>query len=158
MTAHRDPRAATVAPSLAITALEQQLGRLFQTAKTLMRDRALAVHPDLSPGSYNVLATLVRSGPYHAGALAAALYVDKSVISRIAKQLGELGLVERRPDPVDGRAYFLAATPDAVRRVEQVRDEHRRELHEFLAGWDEADIEQLTALLARLNSTRAEES
>lgn len=151
MTAHPDPRETVIAPSPAIAALEQQLDRLFQTAKTLIRDRAAAVRPELTPGAYNVLLALVRSGPHHAGALAAALYVDKSVISRIIKQLSQFGLVERRPDPEDGRAYFLAATPDAIRQVEQVRDEYRQQLHQFLSGWDPADIRQLTALLARLN-------
>lgn len=141
-------------PSTAITALEQQLVLMFATARTMMRDRAVSVHPDLSPGAYNVLGMLVRSGPQHAGALAAALYADKSVISRIVRQLAHLGLVERRADPTDGRAFFIAATPLAVHRVDAVRDAHRSALHHFLAGWDESDIAQLTALLARLNTLR----
>jgi len=146
-----DGRSATPAPSAAVAALEQQLSRLFSTAKTLVRDRAVSVHPELSPGGYMALATLVRSGPQHAGALASSLFVDKSVISRIVRQLIDLGLVERRADPQDGRAFFLAATPAAVRRVDAIRDGHRRSLHEFLADWDPADITELTELLARLN-------
>lgn len=147
----RETTVATPAP--AIAALEQQLGLLFATARTLMRDRAIAVHPELSPGAFNVLAMLARSGPQHAGSLAAALYVDKSVISRIVRQLIDLGLAERRADPTDGRAYFIAATPEAVRKVDAIRDEHRAALHRFLAGWDEADIDQLAALLAKLNGS-----
>jgi DNA-binding MarR family transcriptional regulator len=139
------------APDTAVTALEQQLSRLFATAKSLLRDRAVAVHPELSPGGYMALATLVRSGPLHAGALAAALYVDKSVVSRIIRQLTELGLAERRADPNDGRAFYIAATPATVRTIDAIRDQYRRSLHGFLAGWDPNDIAQLTALLARLN-------
>lgn len=135
----------------AVTALEQELGVMFAKARTLMRDRAMQVHPDLSPAGYSVLATLVRSGPQHAGTLAASLFLDKSVMSRIIKQLGEFGFVERRADPTDGRAFYIAATPCAVRKFSAVRDERRQELHRLLAGWDVADIEQLTALLAKLN-------
>jgi DNA-binding MarR family transcriptional regulator len=144
-----DPHAA---PTAAIAALEQQLSQLFATAKTLVRDRAEAVHPELSPGSYTVLAALVRSGPQHAGSLAATLYMDKSVISRIVRQLADLDLAERRPDPDDGRAFYIAATPAAVRKVGAIRDDYRRSLYRFLAGWDPDDIAQLTALLARLIS------
>jgi DNA-binding MarR family transcriptional regulator len=117
-----------------------------------VRDQAIRVHPELSPAAYNVLATLVRCGPQHAGSLAAMLYTDKSTISRIVKQLGELDLVERRPDPADGRACILAATEDATSRVDAVRDGQRQQLRQFLDGWVVADIHQLTSLLSRLNA------
>jgi DNA-binding MarR family transcriptional regulator len=154
-TAPRDERpggaaVAAAPPTVAIAALEQELSRLFATAKTLVRDRAVAVHPELSPGSYTVLAALVRSGPQHASVLAATLYMDKSVISRIVRQLADLGLAERRADPSDGRAFYIAATPAAVRKVDAIRDDYRRSLYRFLADWDPADIAQLTGLLARL--------
>lgn len=147
--AESDP--APTEPTDVIAALEQQLGAMFATVRTLVKDRAAQVHPDLAAAGYTVLATLVRSGPRHAVSLAESLYLDKSAISRIVKQLTDLGLVERRPDPDDGRAFFLAATPDAVRRVGEVQVEHRRRLYEFLGTWPEGDIRQLTALLKRLN-------
>jgi DNA-binding MarR family transcriptional regulator len=146
---------APAAPNSAVAALEQQLSRLFATAKALTRDRAVSVHPELSPGGYMALATLVRSGPQHAGSLAAALFVDKSVISRIIRQLIDLGLAERRADPDDGRAFYIAATPEAVREIDAIRDDYRRSLHSFLAGWDPVDIAQLTDLLGKLNDAGA---
>lgn len=145
-----DGAGAASPPSTAIAALEQRLAQLFATARTLMRDRAVAVHPELSAGSYTALAALVRSGPMHAGALAQALYMDKSVISRIVRQLADLRLAERRPDPTDGRAFYIAATPEAVRKINAIRDDYRRSLYRSLTDWDPADITQLTSLLARL--------
>lgn len=138
----------------AIVALEQQFAAMFAGVRSQVRDWAAQIHPDLSPAGYNLLACLVRSGPQHANALAAALYMDKSMISRITKHLLELSLLERRPDPHDGRAFFLAATPQASRRVDEVRARRRRELHSYLSEWDVADIRQLTALLSRLNGNR----
>lgn len=145
--------AAPTAPDLtpAITALEQQLGILFASARTLMKERAEAMHPSLTAGSFIVLTVLVRSGPQHAGSLAAALSMDKSVVSRTIKQLTDLGLAERRADPTDGRAFFVAATPQAVRKVAAMRDSNRMTLHRFLSTWPADDVAQLTALLARLN-------
>lgn len=138
-------------PSPAVAGLEAQLAQLFATARAHMLGRAAAVHPDLSPSAFKVISALVRGGPCHAVRLSSELAADKSVISRLVRQLEDLGLVERRADPDDGRAFVIAATPVAVRKVEAVRDESRGTLHRFLAGWDEADIRQLTELLARLN-------
>lgn len=143
------------APNTAVVGLEQQLALLFATARTLMRDRAAAVHPELSIGSYNVLSALVRTGPQHASTLATTLFADKSVISRIIRQLTDLGLAERRADPADGRAFFIAATPDAVVKVDAIRDDYRKALHRFLAGWDPSEIRQLTTLLGKLNGIEA---
>lgn len=142
--------------SAAVTALEQQIGLLFATARTLMRNRAAAIHPDLSPGAYHVLAMLTRCGPRHAGSLASELGIDKSAMSRLVRQLSDLGLVERQPDPDDGRAFFVAATAGATRRIGDLRDEHRAALRQFLDGWEDGDIAQLTALLARLNEARSQ--
>lgn len=138
-------------PTTAIAGLEAELAHLFAAGRRFMQIRAAAVHPDLSPGAYKVLALLVRGGPTHAVVLATELSVDKSVISRIVRQLEDLGLVERGADPDDGRAFLISATARATRKVTAVHDESRATLHQFLAGWDVADIEQLTASLARLN-------
>jgi DNA-binding MarR family transcriptional regulator len=135
----------------AVGALEHEFGVMFGKVRAQTRDRAARVHPELSPAGYNVLAMLVRSGPQHAGALAAALDADKSMISRIVRQLTDLGLVERQADPADGRAAFVVATGTAVERVEALGSERRRRLRDVLAGWPAPDVRQLTALLARLN-------
>jgi DNA-binding MarR family transcriptional regulator len=135
----------------AVAALEHEFGVMFGKVRAQTRERAARVHPELSPAGYNLLAILVRSGPQHAGALATALDADKSMISRIVRQLTDLGLVERQADPSDGRAAFVVATATAVQRVEAVRSERRRQLRDVLAGWPANDVRQLTALLARLN-------
>jgi DNA-binding MarR family transcriptional regulator len=135
----------------AVGALEHEFGVMFGKVRAQTRDRAARVHPELSPAGYNLLAMLVRSGPQHAGALAAAMDADKSIISRIVRQLADLGLVQRQADPADGRAAYVVATATAVERVEAVRSERRRQLRDVLAGWPASDVRQLTALLARLN-------
>ena len=42
--------------------------------------------------------------------------MDKGAVSRQVQHLTELGLIERTPDPADGRAALLAVTDDARRR------------------------------------------
>ena len=79
------------------------------------------------------------------------LEVDRSVISRQARQLEDLGLLELAADPADGRARFLAATPMAVERMSAVPGADKSFISMRLAGWTEAELQQFTRFLARLN-------
>jgi len=142
----------TATADAAIASVEEQFAIMFAGVKARMRERARAVHPELQPVGYTILTTLTRSGPTHAGALAEQLDTDKSIISRQARVLEQLGLLEREPDPADGRATFLKASADAVRRVTEVRAQQQALLYEGLRGWDVNDLEQLSELLARINT------
>jgi DNA-binding MarR family transcriptional regulator len=135
----------------AIAGVEQQFAVMFTRVKSSMKERAARVHPALQPLAYNVLSTLVRSGPTHASALAELLDLDKSIISRQANLLEELGFLERRPDPEDRRATYFAATPSAIERVTEVRLADQRMLYDNLRDWQLPDLKKLAELLARIN-------
>lgn len=135
----------------AIAEVEEQFTRLFNQVGTAMRDRASRIHPDLQPAGYKLLSTIVRSGPIHAGDLAAMLYTDKSVISRQLRFLEDIGFVERQTDPSDRRASFIAATPAAIEKVNEVRAADQANLYRGLRRWDGDDVRRLAELLERLN-------
>jgi DNA-binding MarR family transcriptional regulator len=135
----------------AIAGVEQQFAVMFTKVKSSMKERAARVHPDLQPLAYNILRTLVRSGPTHASALAESLSLDKSIISRQANLLEELGFLERQPDPEDRRATYFAATPAAIERVTEVRLTDQAMLYESLRDWQLPDLKKLGELLARIN-------
>ena len=100
--------------------LEQEVGVVIRRVKRVIGERARAVHQDLQPGSYLVLATSsrpARAGPRRSPS---AFDIDKGAISRQVQHLTELGLIERTPDPADGRATLLAVTDDARRRMADV--------------------------------------
>jgi DNA-binding MarR family transcriptional regulator len=141
------------ATTAAITSVEAEFGEMFNRARTSMRDRATRVHPSLQPGSYMILSTLARVGPMHASALADMLATDKSIVSRQAKQLEGAGLLIRRSDPEDKRATFFDVTPDARRRLDEVRTSERATLYAQLGTWTVADLNRLAELLARVNET-----
>jgi len=143
--------ASTGSTDQAIADVEEQFTRLFNQVSTAMRDRASHIHPELQPGGYKLLSTIVRSGPIHAGDLAAMLYTDKSVISRQVRILEEMGFVERQTDPADRRASFLAATPEAIDKVNEVRAADQANLYRSLRRWGEEDVRRLAELLERLN-------
>ncbi|MGK8509108.1 MarR family winged helix-turn-helix transcriptional regulator [Nocardia asiatica] len=102
--------------------------------------------------AYAVLFCLVHEGPQRAGRLAELLHAEASTISRQSRSLVAHGLVQRRPDPVDGRACVLAATEEGVRVFEENRALRNRWLADILADWPATDRETLTVLLDRLTT------
>ena len=57
------------------------------------------------------------------------------------QHLVELGLVDRTPDPADGRATLLSASDDAVRRLDDVADAAPATwLDERLGDWSDDDL------------------
>ena len=77
--------------------------------------------------------------------------LHKSTMSRNITVLENLGLLERVPDPSDARARLLRLTPTGRTQVQRSRAGRRQRLADEMAGWSRADLEQLAALLKRLN-------
>ncbi len=102
--------------------------------------------------AFAVLFCLVHDGPQRTGKLAEQLHAEISTISRQTRSLVAHGMVERRADPVDGRACVLAATEDGVRVFEETRRQRNLWLAGILADWSEPDRSALIALLDRLNA------
>jgi DNA-binding MarR family transcriptional regulator len=65
----------------------------------------------LTPARLSALSVIVFAGPRQLGELAAAEGVAGPTMTRIVDGLVGGGLAERRPDPGDGRAAVIAATP-----------------------------------------------
>ena len=89
--------------------------------------RAGSATESLSPAQSSVLATLERTGPCRPGDLATAEALNPTMLSRVIKHLEGAGLVQRDPDPADGRAYLVRATREGRGLVRRLRA-HRREL------------------------------
>lgn len=131
--------------------LEQEVGVLIRRVKRVIGERAHAVHPDLQPASYLMLAYLGQHGPMRASAAAEMFHIDKGAISRQVTHLVALDLVERTQDPDDGRASLISATPGAVERLTAVAESRREWLDERLDGWDAEELAEFTRVLGRYN-------
>ncbi|WP_033372572.1 MarR family winged helix-turn-helix transcriptional regulator [Glaciibacter superstes] len=157
--AHMDAAAdvtADAATQAAITDVEEQMTVLAGHIRASIRDAAVRVDPTLQPFGLKVLRMLARCGPLQAGSLADQMMVDRSVISRQARQLEELGLIELQADPADGRARIMALTPLAKTRLHEVRVGNAALVHTRLRSWPVDDLQHFAALLARLNGSPEE--
>ncbi|MGW4544956.1 MarR family winged helix-turn-helix transcriptional regulator [Streptomyces violaceorubidus] len=85
---------------------------------------------DLTLGQSSVLARLSDQGGVTASELAAIEGVRHQSMTATVTALASMGLVERHPDPDDGRRLLITLTAEGVRRVE----EGRQARTEWLAG------------------------
>jgi DNA-binding MarR family transcriptional regulator len=130
--------------------LTSSIAALVRTGRHVSARAANQLYGDLPSYGWALLVPLECDGDQRCSALAHRAGVDVSVASRQLAVLERLGYVERRPDPQDGRASLLRLTADGARALDAARDLRSEWSLTALAGWDEADARQLSALLDRL--------
>jgi DNA-binding MarR family transcriptional regulator len=144
--------AATSARTDLLGGLEQEVGVMIRRIRRVIGERSRAVHPDLQPSSYLMLSWLTAHGPQRASAMVEAFGIDKGAISRQVQHLVDLALVDRTPDPADGRAMLVSASAEAVTRLTELHTDRSRWLDERLGDWPDADLSEFVRLLGRYNS------
>jgi DNA-binding MarR family transcriptional regulator len=75
----------------------------------------------LSPSQGSALAAIHNHGPLTLGALAEHERVTPPTISKVAAKLEAEGLIQRSPDPTDGRVSQVSATKAGRALVEESR-------------------------------------
>jgi DNA-binding MarR family transcriptional regulator len=131
--------------------LEREIGLLLRRSRAISAKLAAELHPDLDGAAYGLLALLQDAGPLRASDLVARLGLDKSTISRQVTALVELGLVDRAPDPDDGRAQVLSPSTEGTTQLSRIRQARRARWESDLEEWPAQDIATLAELLGRLN-------
>ena len=92
-----------------------------QFSRLRRRLRDLAIDDDLTPSQTAVLTRLWKEGPSSARALAGAERVHPQSMAAIVAALEQRGLIERTPDPEDGRRQVVSLTDEGRRRAESDR-------------------------------------
>jgi DNA-binding MarR family transcriptional regulator len=103
----------------------------------------------LDSGTFWLLKTLATSGPLRATDLAVCANLDPSTVSRHIGQLQGAGLIERAPDPVDGRAQRVKLSDAGAARINAALRSRRDLLEKCLESWEPRDLEELDQLLTR---------
>ncbi len=147
-----EPKTEMMDDNEAYDAVEHQLGVLLRRARSLSLSMMREVHHELDPAVYGLLIGLYDCSPARPSELAGYFGVGKATISRQLKVLEDLGLIERHPDPDDGRAHLLALTTEGQRRLDSVRTARRERFRSLLDTWPNEDVQVLATMLARLNN------
>jgi DNA-binding MarR family transcriptional regulator len=103
---------------------------------TRLSRRLRSERPDddsLTPSQLAVLGTLIRNGPMRPGELAAAEKIQPPSMTRILAHLFEEGMIDKTPDPEDGRQVLIELTHAASARIQIMRQRKDAFLTQALA-------------------------
>jgi DNA-binding MarR family transcriptional regulator len=127
-----------------ITRLSQHLGREM--------DKTFAAH-GLNAAGFDVLATLRRSGaPYRlsAGELMQNTMVSSGTMTNRIDRLERAGLVDRVPNPEDGRGVLIALTEKGAALIDAAVGDHVATQTRLAEGLEPEEMETLGALLRKM--------
>jgi DNA-binding MarR family transcriptional regulator len=113
----------------------------------LMRQRGQG--ETLDTGSFWLLKALAASGPLRVTDLAVSANLDASTVSRHVAQLHSAGLIERTPDPLDGRAQRVKLSDAGTARLDAALRSRRALIEKSLESWTPRDLEELERLMTR---------
>lgn len=107
----------------------------------------------LSPSQVAALASIERHGPLAPSELAELERVKRPSATRILSRLAAAGLVERIPDPTDGRSAIVSTTPkgrELVRRLHQRKTAYLATRMRDLPAEDVEALERAAGVLERM--------
>jgi DNA-binding MarR family transcriptional regulator len=125
-----------------------ELGETSRLMRRLFNRRASAL--GVTSAQWRVMFWLGRQPGSKQVELAEKLDVEPITAGRTIDRLEEAGLVERRPDPEDRRAWRLYLTEQAEPMVTRLRAVAEDVLAEVFQGVDEKEIAALRGALERL--------
>ena len=107
----------------------------------------------LSRSSSDVLASLRRAGPPYERSpteLYRGLMRTSGTMTNRLKRLERDGLIERSPDPSDGRGMLVRLTRKGINLVDRIAPVHLENERELLRSLNPSDLEALEDILRRL--------
>jgi DNA-binding MarR family transcriptional regulator len=122
---------------------------IVRTARRLRQEAGT----DLSPSLTAALSTVERHGPMTPSELAARERIQRPTATRVVARLAEEGLVERTPDPQDGRSALVSTTAAGRATLAELRTRKTAFLAarlETLDGDDRAALERAAGILERM--------
>ncbi|NKQ56252.1 MarR family transcriptional regulator [Amycolatopsis sp. K13G38] len=123
-------------------------------SKLRRKFRELKTGGGLTPSQTSALIRLGKEGPFSASELAGIEGMRPQSMAAILAVLGEHGLIERSPDPEDGRRQVITLTGAGRERFEGDRQARRewlaRAMQERYSDAERATITEALALLERL--------
>ncbi|MGH2962817.1 MAG: MarR family transcriptional regulator [Solirubrobacterales bacterium] len=108
---------------------------------------------DLSPSQVAALATIERHGPLAPSELAERERIKRPSATRILSRLTAAGLIERVPDPADGRSAIVTISPPGralVRRMRQRKTAYLARRMRDLAAEDVDALARAAEVLERM--------
>lgn len=115
---------------------------IVRTARRL-RQEAAAETSGLTPTSVAALATIERHGPMTPSEIAAIERVKRPTITRTLGCLEREGLIDRTPDPADGRSALVSVNRAGHERLRRLRGRKNAYLARRMRDLSAEEVETL---------------
>jgi DNA-binding MarR family transcriptional regulator len=130
---------------------------IVRTARRL-RQEAAGEGAELTPTAGSALATVERHGPLTPSELAAIERIKRPTATRTLRVLLEAGLVDRAPDPADGRSALVSVNAAGRERLRRLRGRKNAYLARRMRALPAADVEALERAATILEGMLEEEN
>lgn len=130
------------------------LGRLSEAYQVMSSQYLLPSYKKagLKHGDFDVLATLVRSGPPYEltpTALYRSTMMSSGGMTARLDKLEKAGHIERRSHPDDRRALFVCLTPSGLKLIKDMMPDYVEDQHRAVEGLSADERKTLSSLLER---------
>jgi len=136
-----------------LTDLAARLRMAVVRTSRRLRQEAAGEGGELTPSAVSALATVERHGPLTPSELADVERIKRPTATRILRGLEEAGLVDRSPDPEDGRSALLSvngAGRERLRRLRGRKNAYLARRMRDLPAEDLKALEQAASILERM--------
>jgi len=126
---------------------------VVRTSRRLRQEAAAGEAGELTPTATSALVAVERHGPLAPSELADIERIKRPTATRILRGLEEAGLVDRSPDPEDGRSALLSvngAGRERLRRMRGRKNAYLARRMRDLPAEDLAALERAATILERM--------
>jgi DNA-binding MarR family transcriptional regulator len=140
--------------------MQEHIGFLLADASRIMRKRfdVVAKNVGVTGPQWRVLANVARTPGINQGQLSDRLEVEPITTCRMIDRLEQAGLVERRRDPMDRRAWQIFNTAAATPLIETLREVADEVLASATSGFTDDERDQFRTLMSRMRINLLEDS
>ncbi|CUA93587.1 MarR family winged helix-turn-helix transcriptional regulator [Thiomonas bhubaneswarensis] len=118
--------------------LVRELVRTYQAFERVSAGHVRSM--GLTPAQFDVVATLGNTQGMNPKQLGEKTLITKGTLTGVVDRLAEKGLVQRLPDPRDGRGQIVRLTAQGQALFETVFPAHVAHIGRALAGFDSARL------------------
>ena len=115
-----------------VDAVEEATGLRVAIVRIQRQLRARS-RSDITPSQSSALARIEQDGPLRLGALAELEGTTPATMSRVIDSLADRHLIERVPDPLDGRASLVRLSPQGGALIDGLRASYTEVLRSALS-------------------------
>jgi DNA-binding MarR family transcriptional regulator len=131
------------APDTSLTDSAARLRMAIVRTARRLRQEAASEASGLTPTSTAALATIDRHGPLTPSELAEIERVKRPTVTRTLGCLDREGLIERTPDPADGRSALVSVNVAGRERLRRLRGRKNAYLARRMKRLSDADVATL---------------